>query len=736
MTTATSLPQKFPDNLVTQPGCTYVIDRVISLSADLSIAAGVTLIFQGGRFENANYANSQNEPAPVTIKAPATGTSDNEPADGVTIEAPLSVIFGKGVKATGFWVCPYASPVWFEAKEKDHHVQPTSRKILDYADSINKAIEMKQSGIVFLPKGDYLVSKPVKIPVGITLQGEKSRTYSVMCTKIYPLGTVPKPASELPSDPNQFCFNKTYPYDYVFLVNCDYNSSSTTNQNPQPIINLPTPWTALDNMMIINMPEVNKGCRCAYACGGAMFQKIEFFDFIQAVVYSAHYADGKAITDCNSGYSYDFSKLFPIDTVDNSRKYYLFDMGGLGDSILFMHNHVAAHPLKKALHIQMCGGGTYQGNILNGDVHIIGSKAITFSDNHMEGGAQILIEDSVVSTHSNFIYKGTRPSIVIKRVEYKNADGTTTHNPYTPVVSMENDQLIFCTRATGTAEENEQSANKGTNKNNWPIRRKRLESISEYDIDIDSYATLSLTNVFRYDIVNAFDELFPFGILVTSPNGPIKEFNDHSYFCSQESTIMPNYLVRSDFKADKLNEPTCGFPNGVAWPHGAVPWLAPEGTYKYSFVIEWDPVRNIVGLDNNNKAIRYIEKAIITGFGQYGLILLPVAFGSCSSYYQARFYREYTGPNGEKKLETVAVPICGSRIMYDNGFSIAGFRWETLEGTTIESIVTPRYEVYRYASGHVEAFANSQPMPTTAWSKGDIIYNVGPATDWDLKIVK
>ena len=196
------------------------------------------------------------------------------------------------------------------------------------------------------------------------------------------------------------------------------------------------------------------------------------------------------------------------------------------------------------------------------------------------------------------------------------------------------------------------------------------------------------------------------------------------------------YLLRSDFKADKLNEPTCGFPNGVAWPHGAVPWLAPEGTYKYSFVIEWDPVRNIVGLDNNNKAIRYIEKAIITGFGQYGLILLPVAFGSCSSYYQARFYREYTGPNGEKKLETVAVPICGSRIMYDNGFSIAGFRWETLEGTTIESIVTPRYEVYRYASGHVEAFANSQPMPTTAWSKGDIIYNVGPATDWDLKIVK
>lgn len=43
MNTTTSLPQKFPDNLVTQPGCTYVIDRVISLSADLSIAADTAL---------------------------------------------------------------------------------------------------------------------------------------------------------------------------------------------------------------------------------------------------------------------------------------------------------------------------------------------------------------------------------------------------------------------------------------------------------------------------------------------------------------------------------------------------------------------------------------------------------------------------------------------------------------------------------------------------------------------
>lgn len=733
---ATSLPQKFPDNLVTQPGCTYVIDRVISLSADLSIAAGVTLIFQGGRFENANYANSQNEPASVTIKAPAMGKDYNEPAEGVTIEAPLSVIFGKGIKATGFWVCPYASPVWFEAERKDHHIQPASRKILDYADSINKAIEMKQSGIVFLPKGDYFVSKPIKIPAGVTLRGENGNGYSNLSTKIYPLGTVPKPASELPTDPNKLRFDKTYPYDYVVLVNCDYPSGTSSNQAPTPIKNLPIPWTAIESLQLINAPDVHYGCRCIYACGGAMFHGVGWHDFVQAVAYSYHYADGKSITECNAGSAYDFSKLFPPEEIDNTHKYYLFDMGGLGDTLLFMHNHATATPLDKILFITMCDGGSIQGNILNGDVHILGSKAITFSDNHMEGGAQIIIEDSIVTSHSNFIYKGTRPNIIIKHGEYTNPDGTPGSNPYTPVVTMENDQFLFCTKASGTEEENERLANKGSNKNDWPLRRKRLESIAEYDIEVDAYTTLNLTNVFRYDIANMIDELFPFGILVTSPKGPIKEFNDHSYFCSQQSTIMSNYLVRADFKADKLNDPIIWFPSDPPMRHGAIPWLAPVGSYKYSFVIEWDPQRNIVGLDDKNKAIRLMGTAVFNTIGEFGLLIRPLANNFSPYYYQARLYREYTGPNGEKKLETVAVPICGNRIMYDNGFSIAGFRWETLEGTTIESIKTPRYEVYRYASGHVEAFANSQPMPTTAWSKGDIIYNVGPASDWDLKIVK
>lgn len=734
----TNAPKSFPYDLVTQSGCTYVIDRVISLAEDLDIADGVTLIFQGGRFENANYGNISDgtTPSAITIKAPTLHNSYNVPIKGVTIEAPLSVIFGRGINATGYWICRYSSPVWFEAEEKEHHIKE-AHKVFDFADPIDRAIEMKQTGIVFLPKGDYFISRPIKIPVGITLQGEKSNGKSGFSTVINPLGTRPKTTKESDSDQNKLEYNKTYPYNYLFLVNCDYNSIQCPK--PTQITELPVPWTAIQDLEIKNAFEVNTKCRCIYACGGAMFKNIGWGDFIQALAYSMNYADGKAIIECNAGFSENFKYTIQSDEANELRNFYLFDMGGLGDSVLFMHNHIAEHPLGKALFINMCGGGSFQGNIINSDVYILGSKSVSFTDNHIEGGAQILIEDSIVATKSNFIYKGTRPSIVIRKNKYLNPDGTETINPYCPIVTMVNDQFLFYTRPASPKENEEQSNNKDFGTNDWPLRRQRLESISEYDIDIDPNTTLSLINVFRYDIANAFDELFPFGILITSPDGPVNEFNNHSYFCSQQSTIMSHYLVRADYKADNLNIPSCfiyGDSNGNPLQQIIIPWFAPSGSYKYSYVIEWDPNRIIVGMGNNNEVIRNMGTAIFSGVGQHGLLLRPSSELISSYNFQIRLYREYTGPNGEKKMETVAVPVCGSMVMYDNGFSIAGYRWKTLDNLIVASIITPKYEVYRYASGHVEAFANSLPTSTIGWSKGDIIYNVGDSTGWEQKIIR
>lgn len=65
----------------------------------------------------------------------------------------------------------------------------------------------------------------------------------------------------------------------------------------------------------------------------------------------------------------------------------------------------------RMLRLHECGGGIIDGNVINDDVSISASKAIKYANNHMEYGAQIIVEESVVSFKENYIEKGARPSI-------------------------------------------------------------------------------------------------------------------------------------------------------------------------------------------------------------------------------------------------------------------------------------------------------------------------------------
>lgn len=688
ITTSKALVKPFPDDLRTVANETYIIDREIKLSSDLSIASGATLIFQGGKFSS---------DIPVTISAPAHNPKGTLiPLSGVSIEAPFDIIFGENISVDGVWISEFITPLWFEPTMKPNHVPGPDIK--DYSDPINKAIKMCIKGTVYLPKGDYFISKPIFIPEGITLQGDYGQLYEHASTSIFPLGTMDK-TTQLTSS-----FTKEFPYDYMFYVNCDINKS--------PIRDFANPWIAIRGITLINYPDVNKKSRCAYACYGAGFDSVIWYDFIQAVSYSTHYGDGKCIMNCSSGYDSKFNDDI-YENSDVEGDFFMFDLKGLGDSVLFMHNHLGS-PLNKVLYMSLCGGGSFQGNILNGDVSIHGSKGISFSDNHMEGGAQLRISQSIVALSSNYIEKGSRPSIVVTGIEKNRC-----------IVSLTNDQFSFY-NTDRSSEESEDIS----------LKKERIENICEYDIEINSKAYLNLNNVFRYDIVVGFDVAVPFGIKINTDAGALAAFNDASYYCSRQSCILPGYVVEGNTTVKKPNTPRFYYFQNVKW----VNWLRPTGTYRYFYQVFWDVKRNIKRSTNNNTLFPLPSAGDTITFqdDSQGALLNIDGFdnGNCMLI---RMYREHVSDengNNVEIWETVDIPLCGADMIYDNGISICGFKWSrTLAPTELINSAI-QYDYLKLNSGKVEAWTPVKISNLSNWELGDIIYNSSGLSSWTQIIVK
>ncbi len=660
------------------------------------IANGVTLIFQGGRFTSSQ---------PVTISGPEYDVNKwADPQHCVAIEAPLSVIFGKEITVTGMWHCPYTSPLWFEPAERANHV--AGANVLDHADAINKAIAMCLKGTVFLPKGDYYISKPIFIPQGITLKGEAGQLYKHASTHIFPLGTAePTKDVENPVEGDSTDFTKVFPYDYMFYVNCDINKKPS-----EPFAN---PWIAISHITLMNYPPVNRKCRCVYACSGAGFESVVWYDFIQAISFSPDYADGKCVVNCSSGSDSKFNEKIIAKLPGQPEDFYMFDLKGLGDSLLFMHNHLGS-PLGKILNVLLCGGGSFQGNILNGDVRIHYSKGISFTDNHMESGAQIVVDQSIINFGSNYIEKGTRPSVVVK--------GAVLDNGYEKsrsVVSFRNDQFTVFSQTRN--EEELKDIN---------LKKERFRNLSEYDIEINSLVYLDINNTFRYDLVGGFGDVVPFGIQIKTDTGELTEFNRASYYCSRNSKVLPGYVVQAE---NSVNSPNT--PNFDDFKHvGLVNWMAPLGTYRYMYRIIWDVERKIMRRVNST-ALFFINVPGSTLSFQddsQGVLFNINGFEDGNCLF-VQMYRQYLYDQDGKIMDTwekVEFPLCGANMIYDNGISIAGFKWQpSTQPTNAENSHTT-YDYVTMRSGRVNAWTSQKISKGSPWRTGDIVYNSGTDTSW------
>lgn len=684
----------FPQDLLTTQGETYIVDRVINLTSNLTLAPGITLIFEGGRFESENEVS--------IIAPPISQVAELYPEKGVRILAPLSVIFGEKVSATGYWIAEYTSPLWFAPSIIQAHGQTSTEKrsFYDYANPINKAIAMQDDGRVYLPKGDYHISKPILLPVGITLEGDSGHLYHHNSTAIFPIGTEP-----VESKNGGTTATNIFPSEYMFYVNCRENEKNWIIQHPRT-------WTALKNITIINYTRVNPTCKCVYACGGAGFDTVYWFDFIQALAYSDDYADGKSVVNCITGFTPRyFSQEFINSLID--KDVYLFSLNGLGDGMLFLHNHIAS-PLFKALSFSECGGGSVQGNIIHGDINFNYCKAISFFDNHMESGPQISVNESDVTLASTMMEKGSRPLIVI-----------TGHESSMSVVALGNMQFLVYNR---DREANETHENK----------QKRLESISETDIQINSLVSLTLDNVFRYDLVVSFGASIPFGINICKDDETsFKEFNDLSYIYSRRSSILPNFKVEGEMTVSAPNSPSFYHLQLVRW----VNWFRPAGTYKYYYQVIWDSQRQIRKSDGSKTIfpLPYADTTLTFPDQAQGALLV-IDSTKVGASLMIRLYRSKLNSKTLSPIDTgweaVDVPLCGAYMLYDNGISVAGYKWKSCLPPIDTTDNKPEFETLKINSNSITAWSKSKPANFAGWKVGDLIYNSGDDETWNILIIK
>lgn len=633
---------EFDPNL-TLPNSTYIVSSIHIVNTTILLASNVTLIFVGGKI---------------------TGNGTLE-GNNTVLVAPISQIFSADLNIIGSWIMERAYPQWFGA---------VAGSMDDCSDAINKAIKMKLTGEVFIPRGRYLIRNILHVKYGIQLVGES--------------GMENKSERELGTflvadmnNPSLLVEDSSFTNGYVVEVNvkdwyvkdgekiCNWEILYSSNK------------TQISRILFSNNISKLKAIFSAASC--CEISACTFNNFQQSVVFSNHhYIDRKKVADC---------VISNDANIHRGESLYTIDFGFLGDGLVCEYNSINNGSFNKGIRVSACLGGNITSNIINADVIIGGCKGISFDSNHMEDG-QIIIRDSNIGVRNNFFKKISKPNVIVQ----------SSANFDTPVVDMQANMFLFYDK-----EVNDQSD-------------YSVDEICEYDIQLanmsvdgDMIQILNISQNYRYWVLSGtIGKMYTCGITLCDKDElPIQRFNEHSYLLSQSSSVFPwGYVNKSGYVDDlrSIYITLIGYSKYTTWNMA-------DGEYFYKGHAVWDNQRKIC---NPIKELgRYTLKKNAQG------LLLAIGNGmSCGHTCSFRLYRGRKDSGNVRYTHYVDVPICGTQYLYENGISICGFRWKELTdglmvgNADIESIC--------YKGKNIECKAPSSPT-FGIWQNGDIVYNTG-----------
>lgn len=603
------------------------------------------------------------------------------------IEAPLVEIFSSTVKIDGDWLNDRVYPQWFGAVAYKSCGEASAAGAVCSAEAIERAAKMAVYGEVFIPRGYYRIARTIKLLFGVNICGASSLEWE------YEVIDNSKPDGSIGKKKITKCGTvlvSSFDYEGLKprLQNVDANCESCKENNylieinvqwkgdvPQWEIGYPTRETSIKNLRLLNnsLPK-NMGTEQTYLMYGILsgasltLDSVTFKHFGQALRFTDNYIDNKSVTNCTVSEYWDAYML----NQDEAHKPYAFNMGFLGDALMFAHNGVSGF-VNKGLLVNNCGGATICDNIITADSMIRQSKAVDFSSNHLERGTVLKIEDSEVTMRSNYFWLGQEPVVQIS-----GADGS--------VVSMDGDAFRFYDSAFYMS----QSDFEKTKDDNGAAYRINA------DIALDRQSKLNLSNVYRYWGGEGFSSMLTCGVHVCEwmDDGSFGEvldvFKRFSYALSRNCQISTGFKANMHFEEGGLMDVPDPRPYGML--NAGVAWVGDTDVYNYECQLIIDRVRSIgwtadgYGMQklqiwngesfvdnvmvNDEIKVDYTDeddnqiktRDVVKGV----LLVIPPIYGII------RITRRGAGGS----LEYVDVPVCGAKFLYDNGVSVCGFPWQ------------------------------------------------------------
>lgn len=605
--------------------------------------------------------------------------------DFAQIEAPLVEIFSSTVKIDGDWLNDRVYPQWFGAVAYKSCGEASAASSVCSADAIERAAKMAVSGEVFIPRGYYRIARTIKLQFGVNICGASSidREYNGV-TKY---GTVLVSAFDYEGlksrlqkvdDNCESCKEN----NYLIEINVQWVEIEDEMLNkkiivPRSEIEYTTRETSIKNLRLRNssLPLLKDiGREQAYLMYGILsgaslnMDGVTFQHFGQALRFTDNYIDNKCVVNCTMSEYWDADML----NQDEAHKPYAFNMGFLGDALMFAHNGVSGF-VNKGLLVNNCGGAMICDNIITAESKIRQSKAVDFSSNHLERGTILKIEDSEVTMRSNYFWLGQEPVVQIS-----GADGS--------VVSMDGDAFRFYDSAFYMS----QSDFEKTKDDNGAAYRINA------DIALDRQSKLNLSNVYRYWGGEGFSSMLTCGVHVCEwmDDGSFGEvldvFKRFSYALSRNCQISTGFKANMHFEEGGLMDVPDPRPYGML--NAGVAWVGDTDVYNYECQLIIDRVRSIgwtadgYGMQklqiwngesfvdnvmvNDEIKVDYTDeddnqiktRDVVKGV----LLVIPPIYGII------RITRRGAGGS----LEYVDVPVCGAKFLYDNGVSVCGFPWQ------------------------------------------------------------
>lgn len=613
------------------------------------------------------------------------------------IEASLEEIFSSTINFDGYWLNDRVYPQWFGAVAYKSCGEASAAGSVCSAEAIEHAAKMAVYGEVFIPRGYYRIARTIKLPFGVNICGASSLEWE------YEVIDNSKPDGSIGKKKITKCGTvlvSAFDYEWLKprLQNVDANCESCKENNylieinvqwveiedemlnkkiivPRSEIEYTTRETSIKNLRLLNnsLPE-SMGTEQTYLMYGILsgasltLDSVTFKHFGQALRFTDNYIDNKSVTNCTVSEYWDAGKL----KQDEAHKPYAFNMGFLGDALMFAHNGVSGF-VNKGLLVNNCGGAMICDNIITAESKIRQSKAVDFSSNHLERGTVLKIEDSEVTMRSNYFWLGQEPVVQIS-----GADGS--------VVSMDGDAFRFYDSAFYMS----QSDFEKTKDDNGAAYRINA------DIALDRQSKLNLSNVYRYWGGEGFSSMLTCGVHVCEwmDDGSFGEvldvFKRFSYALSRNCQISTGFKANMHFEEGGLMDVPDPRPYGML--NAGVAWVGDTDVYNYECQLIIDRVRSIgwtadgYGMQklqiwngesfvdnvmvNDEIKVDYTDeddnqiktRDVVKGV----LLVIPPIYGII------RITRRGAGGS----LEYVDVPVCGAKFLYDNGVSVCGFPWQ------------------------------------------------------------